>query len=72
MEQTIPTVLGIDIGSVSVGVVQLTTDKRIVKTAYAAHGGDIAETLIKLVSRFDLSQPPNVDSHKKHLISKLL
>ena len=57
MEQTIQTVLGIDIGSVSVGLVQLTTDKRIVKTAYAAHGGDIAETLIKLASCFDLSQP---------------
>ncbi len=57
MKQNLHTVLGIDIGSVSVAVVQLTTDRRIVKTAYAAHTGDIAGTLVKLVSRFDLSQP---------------
>ena len=57
MHHPLPTILGIDIGSVSVGVVQLTTDKRIVKTAYAAHRGDIAGALVKLMSGFDLSQP---------------
>lgn len=57
MIQNLQTVLGIDIGSVSVGVVQLSTDKRIVKTAYAAHYGDIGGTLVQLVSDFDLSQP---------------
>ena len=57
MHHRLPTILGIDIGSVSVGVVQLTTDKRIVKTAYAAHHGDIAGALVQLMSGFDLSQP---------------
>ena len=57
MSHNLQTVLGIDIGSVSVGVVQLTPDRRIVKTAYAAHYGDIAGILVKLVSGFELSQP---------------
>nr|MBL0713583.1 CoA activase [Desulfobacterales bacterium] len=51
------TVLGIDIGSVSVGVVQMTADRRIVHTEYAFHYGDITGTLVKLVSGFDLSPP---------------
>ena len=57
MRHHLQTILGIDIGSVSVGVVQLTIDRRIVMTAYAAHTGDIAGTLVRLVSGFDLSQP---------------
>ena len=57
MKQISQTVLGIDIGSVSVGLVQMTTARRIVDTGYAFHYGDIAGTLIKLASGFDLSQP---------------
>ena len=49
------TVLGIDIGSVSVGLVQMTPGKRIVHTAYAFHYGDIAGTLTGLASGFDLT-----------------
>lgn len=57
MIQALPTVLGIDIGSVSVGLVQLTTDKRVLDTAYAFHGGDMAGTLFRLAAGFDLSMP---------------
>ncbi len=52
-----PMVLGIDIGSVSVSLVQLTTDRRIVNSAYGFHFGDIAGTLARLLRGFDLSQP---------------
>jgi predicted CoA-substrate-specific enzyme activase len=57
MMQPSPTVLGIDMGSVSIGLVHLTTDKCILKTAYAFHGGNVAETLLRLISDFNLSQP---------------
>jgi predicted CoA-substrate-specific enzyme activase len=50
-------VLGIDIGSVSVGLVQMTTDRRIAHTGYAFHHGDIADTIAGLLSGFDLSRP---------------
>ncbi len=52
-----PTILGIDIGSVSIGVVQLTPDRQIVHSCYGFHFGDMAGTLVALLSDFDLGQP---------------
>jgi len=52
-----PTVLGIDMGSVSLGLVHLTTDRKVLGTAYAVHGGDMAGTLRRLLSGFDLAAP---------------
>ena len=60
MKEFPPTVLGIDIGSVSAGIVQLTMTKRIRHRAYAFHFGDISGTLEKLLSEFDLSGPMRV------------
>ncbi|MDJ0876596.1 MAG: BadF/BadG/BcrA/BcrD ATPase family protein, partial [Desulfobacterales bacterium] len=51
------TILGIDIGSVSIGVVQLTPERQIVNARYGFHFGDMAGTLRKLLSGFDLSAP---------------
>ncbi len=47
-------ILGIDIGSVSVSVVEMTPEKEIVKTAYEFHHGNLIENLKKILSRFDL------------------
>ncbi len=49
------TILGIDAGSVSMGIVQMTQDKQIVNSAYQFHYGDIAGTLEKLLATFDLT-----------------
>jgi predicted CoA-substrate-specific enzyme activase len=57
MIQISQTVLGLDIGSVSVSAVQMTTERRIINTGYALHYGDISGTLVKLLSGFDISRP---------------
>ncbi len=57
MQTNQPTILGIDIGSVSIGIVQLTTDRQIVHSRYGFHFGDMAGTLVNLLSDFDLGQP---------------
>ena len=57
MVRQLPTILSVDIGSVSIGIVQLTVHRRVVKTAYRFHYGDISGTLQDLASGFDLSQP---------------
>ena len=57
MDKHATTVLGIDMGSVSVGLVHLTTDRKVLRTAYAIHGGDIAGTLRRLLPEFDLAAP---------------
>ncbi|MGA1869567.1 MAG: acyl-CoA dehydratase activase [bacterium] len=49
------TVLGIDVGSVSICVAQMTLRKEIVRTAYASHHGNISENLIKILHTFDFS-----------------
>ena len=54
MKPISPTVLGIDIGSVSVGVVQMTTERRIVNAGYEFHYGDSAGTLVDILAGFDL------------------
>ena len=51
------TVLGIDIGSVSIGVVQLTPDRQMVHSGYGFHFGDLTGTLRKLLSDLDLGRP---------------
>ncbi len=48
-------ILGIDIGSVSVAVVEMNPGKEIVSTAYEFHHGNITETLRNILSRIDLS-----------------
>jgi predicted CoA-substrate-specific enzyme activase len=48
-------ILGIDIGSVSVAVVEMNPEKEIVNTAYEFHNGNITETLRKLLSSIDIS-----------------
>ncbi|MBW2593329.1 MAG: hypothetical protein JRE58_10095, partial [Deltaproteobacteria bacterium] len=54
MKTDTQTILGIDAGSVSIGVVQMTPDKKIINTAYGFHYGDIAGTLNNLLTTFDL------------------
>jgi predicted CoA-substrate-specific enzyme activase len=48
-------ILGVDIGSVSISIVEITPEKEVVKTAYEFHHGNIIETLKKVLSNFDLS-----------------
>ena len=57
MTQRTPSILGIDLGSVSVGLVHLTMDRCILNTAYAFHSGDMAGTLRRLLEAFDLADP---------------
>ncbi|MFO7557511.1 MAG: acyl-CoA dehydratase activase [Desulfobacterales bacterium] len=47
-------ILGVDIGSVSISIVEMAPDKQIVRTAYEFHQGKITETLIRVLSHFDL------------------
>ena len=47
-------VLGIDIGSVSLGIACLAPDATILKTFYAFHQGKIPETLVALLSGYPL------------------
>ncbi|MCG6910678.1 MAG: acyl-CoA dehydratase activase [Deltaproteobacteria bacterium] len=48
-------ILGIDIGSVAIAVAAVTPLKRIERTAYGFHHGNIRETLASLLADFDLS-----------------
>ncbi len=48
-------ILGIDIGSVSVSIVELNLEKEVLKTAYEFHHGNIIETVKKILKDFDLS-----------------
>jgi len=49
-----PNILGIDIGSVSIAVVEITSHKKIVQSAYEFHRGDTAAKLKKILKGFDL------------------
>jgi predicted CoA-substrate-specific enzyme activase len=49
-------ILGIDIGSVSISIVEISPGKEVVKTAYEFHHGNIMETLKNLLDNFDLSR----------------
>ena len=48
------TILGIDIGSVSISVAELTLSKKIKKTAYILHQGDILSGLQDAITHFKL------------------
>ncbi|MBI5055726.1 MAG: CoA activase [Nitrospirae bacterium] len=48
-------ILAIDIGSVSVSVVEMGLKKEVVKSAYEFHHGNIIETVRKVLKDFDLS-----------------
>jgi activator of 2-hydroxyglutaryl-CoA dehydratase len=48
--------LGIDIGSVSISVVEINPDREICKSAYQFHYGNIAETFTKIMNDFDLGR----------------
>lgn len=49
-------ILGIDIGSVSVSIAEITPERNLVETAYAFHKGDIQGCLDRLLARFDFSR----------------
>ena len=48
-------ILGIDIGSVSVSVAEITPEKNIIKTAYEIHHGNPSGTLKTILKELDLS-----------------
>jgi predicted CoA-substrate-specific enzyme activase len=48
-------ILGIDIGSVSVSIVEMNLKKEVVTTAYEFHHGNITGTVRKILNNFDLS-----------------
>ena len=49
-------ILGVDVGSVSISIAELTVDKKIVNSAYRFHKGDIQRTFKELIETFDLTQ----------------
>jgi len=49
-------ILGIDIGSVAIAMVGVTTDGEIVQTAYGFHHGNIPQAVMDLGTRFELSR----------------
>ncbi len=55
-EQDNSNILGIDIGSVSISIVEINPGKEVVKTAYAFHHGKIMENLKNALDAFDLSR----------------
>ena len=69
-------ILGIDIGSVSVGAAVVSPDGNILHTAYAFHLGQIGRTLKSMLRSFDLSvigrvaatasTPPIVKAHRRY------
>src|SRR3990172_2264056 len=48
-------ILGVDIGSISVSVVEMTPDREITGSAYAVHCGRIEETLERILHDFNLA-----------------
>ncbi|MBF0452541.1 MAG: CoA activase [Candidatus Magnetomorum sp.] len=46
-------ILGIDIGSVSISIVEISSDKKLVNTAYEFHKGDIRSCLKKMLQTFN-------------------
>ncbi len=49
-------ILGIDIGSVSISIVEINREKEVVKTAYEFHHGNILENLKNILNTFDLTR----------------
>lgn len=54
------TVLGIDIGSVAIGVAEVSRDGEVAGRAYAFHGGHVRETLEGMLSGFGLDNVANI------------
>lgn len=48
-------ILGIDAGSVAVGVAIVTSGRRVIQTAYRVHHGDVKGTLLDILAEFDLN-----------------
>jgi len=48
--------LGIDIGSISIGVALLSADKKVLKHDYVFHEGDVKNKLLELLNNFDPSE----------------
>ena len=46
-------ILGIDIGSVSISAAEVGSDRKVLKTAYQFHHGNIEETFINIMKGFD-------------------
>jgi predicted CoA-substrate-specific enzyme activase len=55
-EQDNSNILGIDIGSVSISIVEVSAVKEVVTTAYEFHHGNIIESLKNILNNFDLSR----------------
>jgi predicted CoA-substrate-specific enzyme activase len=53
-------ILGIDIGSIAVGVVEVTPAKKILHSAYDFHHGNIEKTLQELLADFALDRIANI------------
>lgn len=47
-------ILGVDIGSVSISVVEMTPDKKIINTIYEFHNGKIEDTLVRVLDQLEL------------------
>ncbi|HOO47160.1 MAG TPA: hypothetical protein PLM29_13070, partial [Deltaproteobacteria bacterium] len=48
-------ILGIDVGSVAIGVCEVTPERKIHRSAYRFHRGKIAETLLAILVDFDMA-----------------
>lgn len=64
------TILGIDIGSVAISLVQTDTDGNFLSSSYAFHHGRIPETLLKLEENLDLSDIKGIASVSKNWFNK--
>ena len=52
---SLPIILGIDIGSVSIAAATVNPQKEIVQSAYEFHHGNTAPKLAEILSKFDLA-----------------
>ena len=49
-----PNILGIDIGSVSIAIAEVSFRRQVLQTDYVIHGGDITRKLHRSLDKFDL------------------
>ena len=54
------TVLGIDIGSISISIAELSVDKKILNSSYTFHKGKVQESLIKELRKFNLKNTSGI------------
>jgi predicted CoA-substrate-specific enzyme activase len=50
------TILGIDIGSISLSVVELNRNNEILNSTYSFHHGEVRETLLEILDTYDLAR----------------